>query len=119
MSRKLIFLLLVTSSPALGKETYACFETGVNDPEPRKLTIDGSFVVGPSMLGEVEVHSEDDFCSLSKISLQHSDGIVSVSCFNRRDLKIFQSFTLLGGFKNDDDDSSETQNITWRCISTD
>ena len=119
MRIKLIFVLLVTSSPAFGKEAYACFEMGVNDPEPRKLTIDGSFVVGPSMLGEFEVHSEDDFCSLSKINLQHSSGFVSVSCFNRRDLKLFESSTMLGGLKNDDDDSSLTQNITWRCISTD
>ena len=118
LSRKLIFFFLVASAPAFGEETYACFEAGVNDPEPEKLTIDGNFLLGPSMKGTYEAHTEDHFCSLSNSNFDVETGVVISSCFNRKDLRLFESFTLFGGFKNDDDDSSVTQNRTWRCIPT-
>ena len=117
--KKLLLLCLLASTPSFGAETYACFETGVKDPEPKKLSIDGSFVVGPWMLGEFDVHSENDFCNVSRTIFSSEDGLVSASCFNRNELKLFQTVTLLGGFKNDDDDSSRTENTTWRCISVD
>ena len=115
MVKKLLLLCLIASAPSFGAETYACFETGVKDPEPKKLSIDGSFVVGPWMLGEFDVHSEDDFCSVSRTTFSSKDGMVSASCFNRDELKLFQTVTLLGGLN--DDDSSQTQNTTWQCIS--
>ena len=116
MRIKLLSLCLVMSAPAFGEETYACFETGEKDPMPVKLTINENWVDGPFMSGVFEVHPDTDFCNVSKIVFSSEDGMSSTFCFNREELKWFQTVTLFGGMGNG---VASTLNTTWRCIELD
>ena len=104
------------SAPAFGEETYACFETGEKDPMPVKLTINENWVDGPFMSGVFEVHPDTDFCNVSKIVFSSEDGMSSTFCFNREELKWFQTVTFFGGMGNG---VASTLNTTWRCIELD
>ena len=112
----LLFMVSLFSLPAFGEETYACFEQGENDPLPIKLTINENWVDGPHMSGVFEVHPDTDFCSVSKTVFASDIGMSSAFCFNREELKWFQTVTLFEGMGSG---VASTLNTTWRCIEVD
>ena len=117
--RNLLLLSLLVSTPAFGKEQYTCFDAGSDDPLPKKLVIDGDLVSWWPLFKQWEVHGDTDFCNLSFMQGGDGEGKASAYCFNRAELKLFETYTLFGGLKNNDDDTSLTLNKTFRCISTD
>lgn len=111
--KSLLFFSLLVSAPVFGEETYACFEKGEKDPMPVKLTITENWVDGPLMSGVFDVHPDTDFCNVSKTVFSSEDGMSSTFCFNRKELKWFQTVTLFGGMGNG---VASTVNTTWRCV---
>lgn len=117
--RNLLLLSLLISTSAFGKEQYACFEAGNEDPLPKKLVIDVDLIFWWPLLKQWEVHGDTDFCNLSFTQGGDGEGKASAYCFKRAELKLFETYTLFGGLKNDDDDTSFTLNKTFHCISND
>ena len=116
--RSCLALCLVLASPAFGDETYACFKKGASDPEPRRFVISTD---GVEWLGTVkrlwQIHTKRDYCNASYTYFSAETGSIKVSCFNRKEAKVYDSETSLGSSR--DDDSSLTINTTWRCVAVD
>ena len=101
--KKLLLLCLLASTPSFGAETYACFEKGVNDPEPIKLIISGSDGSWRGSDYVWELHT-DSFCDASENRFVPETGLVVTACFDRQGPTMHElvvSFSGVGGAEDE------------------
>ena len=111
-------LMAVLSTPAFGKETYACFEEGADDPKPEKLVIAESSGSWRGSDETWEFHSESDFCNVSGISFRPESGLFITACFDRQGLSMHElwvQFSAVEGFEGDHFIASGR----YRCVAVD